>query len=443
MSLNVNKTLLVTALAFTPMFAHSASFQLLEQSPAHLGKAFAGTGSDIIDASTVYFNPAGMSKIDRLSLTAGVNLVATDANFTSEGSSYSGPNDGTDELGVIPNLYAVVPLSDAFAVGFGVNAPYGLSSSYNDDWVGRYSATYSELQLININATASWKISDFFAVGVGVNYQTIEADLQSQVDSTLGVAPNSATDSSAKIKGDDDDFVLDLSLLLTPSEWTNIGLVWREGGDFTLEGDASFNLNSACRAGAGYPTGAPPAPTTGSLCAGALSQRAGAIEAGVSMPDTLTLSVTQYVSDGWALHLDIAKTNWSSIQNIAVVNTGNGVEVDELSLQYGDTMRYALGTSINTGAWTWRAGVAMDESPQTNPVHVNPRIPDADRTWLSFGANWKISDQLSFDFGYTHLFIDDAHLYERTTTGIGTTEVLAGSFDSQVDIYGAQINWSF
>lgn len=437
-----NKTLLATTLAIAPFLAHGASFQLLEQSPAHLGKAFAGTGSDIIDASTVYFNPAGMTKLDRLSLTAGANLVATNAKFNDDNSTYSGGGDTTDELGFIPNAYAVVPLGDRLAVGFGVNAPFGLSSSFNDDWAGRYSATYSELQLVNVNATASWEISDFIAVGAGINYQMIEADLQSQVDSTLGIAPAPATDSSAKISGDDDDFVLDLSVLITPSERTSIGVVWREGGEFKLDGDAEFTNNAACTPGAGYPTGAPPAPTTGTLCAGGLQALSGDIEAPVNMPDTLTVSFTQYVSDGWAFHADIAQTSWSSIQNVEVTNSGNGQQVDELDLQYDDTMRYALGTSIDTGAWTWRAGIALDETPQSNPEHVSPRIPDADRTWLSVGANWELSSHLSLDFGYAHLFVDDASLREESQTAAGPA-VLAGSFDSSVDIFGAQLNWRF
>jgi long-chain fatty acid transport protein len=438
-----NKTLLAATLAVTPLFAHGASFQLLEQSPAHLGKAFAGTGSDIIDASTVYFNPAGMAKLDRMSLTAGVNFVATDAEFSDDDSSFSGSGDTTDELGIIPNLYAVVPLGERLAVGFGINAPYGLSSSFNDDWVGRYSATYSELELVNVNATASWEITDFISVGAGVNYQTIEADLQSQVDSTLGLAPNPATDSSAQIKGDDDDFVLDLSILITPSERTSLGLVWREGGEFTLEGDSTFEFNAACQPGAGLPTGAPPAPTTGTLCAGGLSMLQGDIEADVTMPDTLTFSATQYVTDGWAFHVDISQTKWSSIQNIEVLTVDKGELVNELDLQYDDTMRYALGTSIDTGALTWRVGVALDEAPQTNPEHVSPRIPDADRTWLSLGANWEVSDNLSLDVGYTHLMVDDASLREESTSAAGIPGVLAGSFDSSVDILGAQVNWRF
>ncbi|MBU2887808.1 outer membrane protein transport protein [Gilvimarinus agarilyticus] len=438
-----NKTILATTLACLPVLAHSASFQLLEQSPAHMGKAFAGTGSDITDASTVYFNPAGMTQIDRTSFTAAINFVATDATFNDEGSSFSGGGDNTDELGVIPNLYAVVPLSDRFSVGFGINAPYGLSSSFSDEWVGRYSATYSELQLVNINATTAWQIADFIAVGVGINYQTIEADLQSQVDSTLGLAPSPATDSSAQIKGDDDGFVIDLSVLITPSDKTSIGVSWREGGEYTLEGEATFDFNAACSPGVGAPLPPQAGGSTGTACFAGLSALGGDIESDVTLPDTLTVSATQYITDGWAFHADIAKTSWSSIQNIQVINVGNGAEVDVLDLQYDDTMRYALGTSMDTGAWTWRAGVALDEAPQTNPEHVSPRIPDADRTWLSLGANWEVSANLSLDFGYTHLLIDDASLIEEETNDLGITHKLSGSFDSSVDIFAAQLNWQF
>ncbi|MDO6746591.1 OmpP1/FadL family transporter [Gilvimarinus sp. 1_MG-2023] len=438
-----NKTILATTLACLPVLAHSASFQLLEQSPAHMGKAFAGTGSDITDASTVYFNPAGMTQIDRTSFTAAINFVATDATFNDEGSSFSGGGDNTDELGVIPNLYAVVPLSDRFSVGFGINAPYGLSSSFSDEWVGRYSATYSELQLVNINATTAWQIADFIAVGVGINYQTIEADLQSQVDSTLGLAPSPATDSSAQIKGDDDGFVIDLSVLITPSDKTSIGVSWREGGEYTLEGEATFDFNATCSPGVGAPLPPQAGGSTGTACFAGLSTLGGDIESDVTLPDTLTVSATQYITDGWAFHADIAKTSWSSIQNIQVINVGNGAEVDVLDLQYDDTMRYALGTSMDTGAWTWRAGVALDEAPQTNPEHVSPRIPDADRTWLSLGANWEVSANLSLDFGYTHLLIDDASLIEEETNDLGITHTLSGSFDSSVDIFAAQLNWQF
>lgn len=426
--------------AFVPAFAHGASFQLLEQSPAQLGKAFAGTGTDISDASTVYFNPAGMTRLERLSLTAGANLVATQADFEDRGSTYPGGEGDTDEYSFIPNLYAVAPLGDRLAIGFGVNAPFGLVSEFDEQWVGRYSATDSELEMVNVNATTAWAVSEALSLGLGVNYQRVEATLENQVDSTVGLAPDPATDSSATIKGDDDDFVLDFSVLFEPDEMTRLSLLWRQGGDFTLSGDARFDYNPACSPGAGSPTGAPPAPTTGTLCAGALNMREGSIEARLELPDTITVSLTRVLNERWQLHADIAQTRWSSIRNIRVINTENDVPVDELDLQYDDTMRYALGTSFQVNdAWTWRAGVAFDEAPQSNPAHVSARIPDGDRTWLSAGLNWAPAEHLSIDFSYAHLFVDEVSLLEVDDTG----RQLSGRFDSSVDLLGVQLNWQF
>ena len=424
-----------------PSLALASSFQLLEQSPAHMGKAFAGTASDIADASTVYFNPAGMTRLDGANFTLGGNLVSTDARFVDDGSTYPGEGGRTEEDGFIPNAYLVLPLSDSFSLGLGAGGPFGLASDFGTTWPGRYSATFSELEVANLNLTAAWAPNDMFSFGLGVNYQRIDVTLESQVDSTLGVNPDPSTDSSAHIEGDDDGFVIDASILFTPSRYTNIGLLWREGGEFSLDGEAAFDLNAACSPGAGFPTGAPPAPTTGTLCAGALAPLGGDVVADVTLPDTITLSASHWFNDMWALHADISQTQWSSIQTVTVMNVENQVPVDQLELRYDDTLRYALGTSIKTTpATTWRLGVAFDEAPQTDPEFVSPRIPDADRTWLALGLNLMLSDALSMDISYAHLFVDDVNLVEVNEMN-GRT--LQGHFDSEVSIVAAQLNWRF
>lgn len=440
MKKQLSYSIALAALA-APGLTLAASFQLLEQSPAHMGKAFAGTASDIADASTVYFNPAGMTRLDRASLTLGANMVSTDARFVDDGSTYPGEGGRTEEDGFIPNAYLVLPLSDGFSLGLGAGGPFGLSSDFGTVWPGRYSATFSELEVMNLNATVAWAPSDMLSFGLGINYQRIDVTLESQVDSTLGVNPDPSTDSSAHIEGDDDGYVLDASILFTPSRYTNIGLLWRQGGDFTLSGDAAFDLNAACAPGEGFPTGAPPAPTTGTLCAGTLATLQGDVVADVTLPDTITLSASHWFNDMWALHADISQTQWSSIQTVEVMNVDNQVPVNELELYYDDTLRYALGTSIKTTpATTWRFGVAFDEAPQTDPEHVSPRIPDQDRTWLALGVNLMLSDALSMDISYAHLFVDDAHLIEVNEMNGRTLE---GHFENEVSILAAQLNWRF
>lgn len=435
------RLLLSAALCSLCGVATAASFQILEQSPAHLGTAFAGTGSNINDASTVFFNPAAMGKLDSRAFTLGGNAIFTRAKFNDEGSTTGAINGKTDEIGYVPNIYYVQPLTERLTFGVGINAPYGIASKYRDDWVGRYLATHSELEVINVNATFALDISDTLSIGAGINYQQAEVTLQSKVDSTLGVAPSPATDSHARIKGDDDALAADLSVYFAPSERTRLGVVWRQGGKFHLEGDARFTPGSNCAPGQGYPTGAPPAPTTGTLCAGTLAAQGGAARADFRLPDTITVSATRQLTDYWWLHGDIAWTEWSSIQAVDIINTANNVQVSQLELLYDDTMRYALGfTHKSDCPWTWRFGIAFDEAPQTRPHINNPRIPDQDRLWLSAGFNYAFSEQMSLDLGYTYIKVDKTRI---DNTNPQTGHHVAGHFDSNLNIVGMQANWKF
>jgi len=443
---------LACTMALLPGAATAASFQILEQSPALQGTSFAGTASYAQDASTVFFNPAAMTQLEGAKLTLGGNLIMAQADFDNDGSTdptgapLAGSNDETDETGFVPNFYYVRPLNDRWTLGVGVNAPFGLSSSYDDDWYGRYHATDSELQLININPTFAYRANDRVSLGIGVNYQMIDATLENQVDSfsscvgatgsaagcagggfgTAVTPGNADQDSSAEVEGDDEDFTLDLSILFKVNDATTIGAVFREGGDFTLDGDASFDRSQACQTNVG--------------CTGALDASEGDIEADVNIPDTLTISVSHMLDNRWTLHGDIAWTEWSSIDKVEIVAKDDGQVINTLNLDYDDTMRYAFGATYSDGGpWTWRGGVALDEAPQTDPEFQTPRVPDEDRTWLSAGFNYAFSDDASIDFGYTHIMVDDIDIDNTNEQG----HTLTGDFDASVDILAVQGNWTF
>jgi len=444
------KLALACAVALMPGAVAASSFQILEQSPALQGTSFAGTASSAQDASTVFFNPAAMSQLEGAQFSAGASLILPEADFDNEGSTaatgtalqapLSGPEDETDDTGLVPSLYYVRPINDRWTFGLGVNAPFGLTTSYSDGWVGRYHATDSELTLLNINPTFSYRVNDRVSLGIGVNYQHIDATLENEVDSfaacfgagggagcaiTHGGPGNRAADSSVEIEGDDEDVTLDLSILFQVTDATRIGASFRQGGDFTLEGDADFDQSASC---AGDP-----------FCSGALSGLEGDIEADVEIPDVLTVSVSHMLDNGWTLHGDIAWTEWSTIDTIEIEQQSAGPNVSELELDYDDTVRYALGaTYTDGGPWTWRGGVAFDEAPQTDADLQTPRVPDEDRTWLSFGFNRAFSENASLDFGYTHIFLDDIDI---NNTEQGNT--IVGEFEASVDILTLQGNWTF
>lgn len=424
-----------------PSLAQAASFQILEQSPAFLGQAFAGTASDPKDASSVYFNPASISQLDRSSFTLGANAIFTKSEFNNINSNTNGVEGKTEETGYVPNVYWVQPLTEKFTLGLGINAPYGLASKYGNEWIGRYLATHSELEVANVNAVLAIELNQQWSLGLGLNYQAADVTLKGQVDSTFGINPQPATDSSARIQGDDDDLVADLSVFFKPSDRTQLGLVWRQGGEFDLEGSASFTANALCSPGAGYPTGAPPAPTTGTICAATLGTLAGDARAHVELPDTLTFSLSHRFTRDWWVHVDIASTQWDSINVIDIINTNNGLSVNQLDLEYENSMRYALGFSYKSDCpWSWRFGIAYDEAPQTSPARVNPRIPDENRLWLTGGFNYRFTDNFSLDVGYAYINVDDADI---NNTNPQTGHHVEGKFDSSVNIVGVQANWFF
>lgn len=446
--------------ALVPGTAAAASFQILEQSPALQGTSFAGTASSAQDASTVFFNPAAMGQLDGAAFMVGGSIIHPKAEFNDDGSTNStgslqpggaplqGTEDTTEETALVPSVYYVRPLNDRWTFGLGVNAPFGLTSSYDKDWLGRYHATDSQLELLNVNPTFSYRVSDVVSLGFGLNYQRVDATLERQVDSysaclAAGGAPatcdaqhggpgNPDSDSSAKIEGDDDDVTVDLSLLVTLSDRTNIGATYRQGGNFSLDGNANFQKDDSCQ-----PTG-PTDPAA--FCSGALDNQAGAIEADLEIPDVLTFSASHMLNDRWTLHGDVSWTEWSSIQEIEIDKADGSGNVSTLDLEYDDTMRYAAGATYSDGGpWTWRGGIAFDEAPQTDPEFQTPRVPDEDRTWFSFGFNYALSQDSSIDFGYTYIDVDTVNINNTTDDG----KTLDGTFDASVNILAVSGNWRF
>jgi len=145
---------------------------------------------------------------------------------------------------------------------------------------------------------------------------------------------------------------------------------------------------------------------------------------------------------------DITWTQWSVLNSLDT-KLGNGQQSVAV-WDYEDSTRYAIGAEYrHNQTWTLRTGVALDETPVPNDSLRSPRVPDEERIWLSFGATYRYSQDLSFDFGYAHLFVDDPKLdsvsdnHDPTTGATTGFHTLSGDYDASVDIVGVAVNWKF
>jgi len=435
--------------------ANAGGFALIEQSVSSMGTAYANGSAGMDDASTLYFNPASMTRLDGKNATGGAHIIRSDVDFSGKGfynpnnpaiqlSGLSGApiqGDRSENLGLI----AAVPhgayshqYNDQLWFGLSVNGPFGLRTEYDDNWVGRYNAIKSDLITVNINPSIAWKIDEHASVGFGVSAMYADGELTNAVDGGLVAAlrgiplptpwvPGSNTyDGKAKLTGNDWGYGFNLGVLLTPSDSTRLGIAYRSKVDLTIEGDADVS---------GLP--APLNVLNGSKNA----------KLDLSLPDSLSLSGLHQLTPKWTVMADVTWTKWSTLDQLDVQIQGGTQSVTPL--QWNDTTRYAIGAAYQYNeSWLFRTGVAYDESPVPDAQLRTARIPDADRTWLSFGANYKANKQLSFDLGYAHLFVDNpdinsADAYDPTT-GLNTGfHKLKGNYDAAVDILSAQVNWKF
>lgn len=422
---------------FFSVGAQAAGFALIEQSGSGMGNAFAGAAASAEDASTIFFNPAGITYIQGSQMVGALHLIKPSAHFNDDGSTggtfRTKGDEGGDlgDLAFVPNFYYVHDVSPTFKVGLGVNAPFGLKTEYDDDWMGRFQAVKSELKTVNINPSIAFKATDSLSIGFGVSAMWAQAELTRAVNfpntTGIGALGTSLGEGNVKIKGDDWGFGFNAGAIFQVTDATRLGLAYRSKVKQHLDGDVRFSDR---------PNTAVPA-VNAALAAATPN---GDVTADVTLPETLSFSVFSQVNDTWDVMADATWTRWSRFQELKVVRN-SGAVLQNVEENWHNTMRYSIGASYKySDTLKLRMGVAYDEEAIPTDTRT-ARIPGNDRTWVALGAAWQVNSNTKLDVGYAHLFVSDAKIDDnQTATANGR---LRGEYDGSVDILSAQVTYSF
>ncbi len=444
-------TLVVAGVASTLSGVAGASgFALVEQSVKQVGSAISGGAAAAEDASTIFFNPAGMTRLRGRQVVVGGHIISPSSKFSGSASTNpllgGAPISGGDggEAGssaLVPSLYYSHELSESLRVGLGIGAPFGLSTEYDSGWAGRYHAIKSEVMTLNINPSVAYKVNDRLSVGAGLNFMRASAELSNAVDysavclsslppascAALGLATPGSASSDGKIvvEGDDWGYGFNLGLLYDVTQQTRIGVAYRSKVKQDLEGSADFST----------PAGAVvPAAFTAVLADSDAS-------AAVDLPASLSLSLLTEVAPKWELMADITFTQWSSFDELRI-EFDNPLKADSVQPEdWENTYKLSLGFNYrHSQAWTWRGGIAYDQTPVPDAESRTPRIPGNDRKWIAGGFTYTATPDVTVDFALAHLFVSDTDI-DATDTAFGHN--LSGSYESDVNIVSAQANWQF
>ena len=412
------KTTLSLAVAMASSQLFASGFALNEQSVSGMGTGFAGRSSSADDASTVYGNPAGMSRLNGQQVTGGVAAIDASTNIKDTGGVSSGTNKGDMvPFTAVPFGFYTNKLNDQWAIGFGVYAPFGLVTDYENGFQGRGFGSKSEVKVMTFQPTVSYAFNDKVSIGFGPTINRISGVLESE--KTLNAA---LPDTNVKIKGDDTALGFNVGVLVQATDTTRVGLTYHSKVNYKLEG---------------HTTVSGPAQTQGFL-------RNNRYDASLKIetPESYDLSVTQDLTDAWKLYGGATWTRWSRLKEITVNNEGvtgaNGgilapSRISNITEEqnWHDTWAYAVGTSYQlTKQVVLRTGLTFDQSP-TNNTDRSPRIPTGDRTIFSVGLGYAVMDNMTIDLAYSYLKEEDVKVnntaapssyrakYENSANGFG------------------------
>ena len=403
--------------------ALGSGFQLRENSASALGNAFAGGAVSTEDPSIIANNPAGMTDLSGNQVSSVLSIVIPSAIFSGMGLNVAhrpiGGSNGGDAGSAqpVPALYGALDGSPGLKFGLAVTTPFGLKSQYNSDWVGRYQAIKSDLEIININPNIAYRVTDWLSIGGGPAIQHASAELTNAINSTTvarlanPLVPVGLTlpDGSVRVTGDSLSVGYNLGVLAEISQGMRLGASYRSQISHRLEGSAMLNVPA-------------------SLLADPRFQNT-LTRTDLKTPDIVTAAGSYHISPDLILLVEVQWTNWSVVKNLRVERPDGSALTDQPEQWHGTWFASIGGSYHPDPSWTIRGGFAFDPTPIRNQFRT-ARLPDADRYWLAVGLGYTWTPRLRFDVAYVHIFGGSAPINEVSQTG----DMLVGRYSNHIDL---------
>lgn len=466
----------------------ASGLSIPEQSAMAMGMSAAMTARSE-DLSSIYYNPAGLDYVEGREITLGITPIMPSHKYHPfhEDRKIFDSKDAASNTFFPPHIYAAWRTSEKMVLGIGVYSPFGLGTEWNDTWDGRYTSTFSEITLININPTVSYRVHEKVSIGIGVSYMTSSAtfelmkDIGSSLFEELGSDPalvsimaNTDYDTKFGLKGNGSGYGYNFGILFDATERLKLGASFRSKTDIEYDGtvklthkqakikETVYGATAMALAGSGLTEAEIAAQAAGNadLFYASLSDEYPASQDGtatLNMPWMLNLGLKYDLSSRWDASVDFDIVGWKVYDEL-VIDFADDKPVDEmvLSKEWRNSYVFRLGSSYDlTDAFVTRAGILYDR----NPVPWNTmdaQLPDANRLGISIGAGYKLGS-VRFDVSYLLLKFYDRDKengvgFEKDITGDGKIDrfdvppgypVGNGSYKSRAHLISASATFNF
>lgn len=427
----VNLFAISAGLCCSPTVSFASAFQLFEQDGATLGNYHAGYAAAAEDASTAFYNPAGLTRFNHQQFViAGDGIVTSfkyHGNIAVNTLNNNVPQTVTAQggvVGIVPALHFVAPLNDRFVYGLSVDVPFGLRSYYGNSTIMRYASMQTSVQVIDVSPALAFKISPQWSIGAGPDLQIMKANFQQQA-----VVASADTYADSINNVDDSAYGYHAGILYSPTQQTRYGLSYHSQVRHHLTGSSEFS---------------------GPLAQLLMGQtfESNATKVNITLPAYTAFSAYHELNSQYTLMGSVIYTQWSCLRNLILQNVAgleNLTPTTNLMITvpqfFRNTYNFAIGLEDKlTDVVKIRTGLGFDESPIRNKYR-NVQLPDNNRYIIAFGGHYQATKTIGLDVSWNHLFIRQANINpppQQTGDEVITTN---GSVKGGADVYAMQMTW--
>lgn len=428
---NIGKAsaLALSLLCFFSNPVHAAAFALNDQGVTSLGNAYAGTSSIADDASTSYYNPAGLPELKHTQLVASgtynykhIKLYdATARNSVGNFITGANPTEPSASL-LVPAGHFAWKVNQKWSLALSVIEPFGLNTKYSDDSIARLMTTEAKITVIDISPTFGYKVNKYLNVGAGLDIVHTRTSFSSDV-AWADSGPESL--GFVNITGDGNWSIgYHVGILVKPWKNNRMGLVYfsRLSPAFNSNVQSAETFDFFDTSKASYE---------------------------LKLPDRINYSLVQCVTKKFDVLGEVEWTHWSRLKYMQF-NYNSAALPGVQSFYFKNTWRVSLGGDYRvTPKVVLKAGLGWDQSPVTN-LYRSALLPDSDRYLLAIGAKFALDQRFAINVGYAHAFYRNTSIAEsgllnafNFTPTLANGSTLNANVKNSTDIVGLQLSCNF
>jgi long-chain fatty acid transport protein len=379
------KKLILSAIIAAPTLSFAGGFQLNVQGVKSIamGGAFTGIGSD---ASTVFFNPGGMSNLYGHNLTAGFTYITPSVSLqTPETANINQTSPNATPF----HVYYSGQLTEKISLGFLVNNQFGSVSSFDDNWQGRNIVQNIALKTYMFQPTMAYKIHDKISIGAGFVYSLGTFVTEKAVP----VGSATTTQGKAHLEGSGDGVGYNIGI------FSNIYSIKKE----TSTTDFKLGVSYRSKIAIDLTNGEAKFTDIPVSLQNKFPSKTGFVSK-LTLPSVFTagFSVKHTKHEKYSLEFayDLNLTGWSSYDTLAFDFANNDTPDSKTTKNWQNAITHRFGLDFTyLEKYSVRAGAYYDNSP-VKDGYLSPELPDATQLAFTAGLGYKVNDMISVDFGY-------------------------------------------